>query len=742
MPIHPGMVEPLAERTRDLYADAEERLFGIIARQLADGHDAPAWAEAKLAAIQQVRRASQAVVDELGKAVSLDVHDAVAEAYNRGHRAAVAELGALPDSAIRHVDDVLPQAQAVDRLAAETVDRLTATHRSILRAVDDQYRAVISEVSATPLLGAGSRRQATQDAMRRFADHGITGFRDRAGRRWQLTSYAEMAVRTSVGRAATEAHMQTLTAHGMDLVMVSVAPRVCPLCRPWEGKVLSIGRTGAGTVQAQHATDDARTVAVQVAGTLDEARGAGLQHPNCRHSVSAYLPGITAPAHGDSDAANAKGYAAGQRQREIERTIRKWKRQEAAATTPEAKRAARAKVRQWQGSMRDHLDAHPDLRRLRHREQPGASNLPTHRPPAPDTARQAARIRSGDHLTPREMSDAQLSAAMRHADLTPQDRHRIMAEADRRDTAALLDRARPRGRLTSDLLTLSDDELARLLPHLDAHDTMRVMSEVSRRARAGQLPSVRRDLTGLSDEQLAARYRHAPNDRAAIAEEAERRDMLARHFPGGNLAEDLTVIGDDALAWCMTYADDREILRIAAEMDRRDAVTLPRPSATGKPVDDLLADRAALDEALSPAPPPEHWGALADDAKFAKELAEEIARQTARDAAAEAGEAPQVTRAEARRMYDEYCYRQLLAAEEALNGNLLSKQAQAAGHSPLNLFSGPARIAHSRASDDLKAWWAEHGRMTQAEFIESVTGKSQRWAAGARKNEADHQNKR
>nr|WP_053913729.1 phage minor capsid protein [Streptomyces sp. TP-A0875] len=736
------MVEPLAERTRDLYADAEERLLGIIARQLADGHDAPGWAERKLAAVQQVRRASQAVVDELGKAVTLDVHDAVADAYNTGHRAAVAELGALSDSAIRHVDDVLPQAQAVDRLAAETVDRLTATHRSILRAVDDQYRAVIAEVSATPLLGAGTRRQATQDAMSRFARRGITSFRDRSGRPWTLTAYAEMAVRTAVGRAATEAHMQTLTAHGMDLVIVSVAPRVCPLCRPWEGKILSIGRTGAGTVQAQHATDDARTVAVQVAGTLDEARGAGLQHPNCRHSVSAYLPGITAPAHGGSDTDNAAGYKAGQRQRAIERNIRRWKRDEAAATTPEAKRAARAKIRQHQGAMRDHLAAHPNLRRLRHREQPGASNLPTGWPPAPDTARQAARVRSGDHLTPREMSDAQLAAAMRHADLTPQDRARIMAEADRRDERALLDRAAPRGRLTRDLLTLSDDDLARVLPHLDGHDTMRVMAEVSRRARAGQLPGVRRDLTGLSDAQLAARYRHAPGDRAAIAEEAERRDMLSRHFPGGNLADDLTVIGDDALAWCMTYADDREILRIAAEMDRRDAVALPRPASTGNAVDDLIADRRALDEALSPAPPPEGWGALADDAKFAKELADEIARQSARDAAAAAGDAPRVTRAEARQMYDEYVYRQYLAAEDACNGYLLSKKAQAAGVDPGRLFSGPARVAYAHASDELKAWWKEHGRLTQAEFVEQATGQTQRWAAGARKAESDHQNKR
>ncbi|MCG0289843.1 phage minor capsid protein [Streptomyces sp. PSAA01] len=215
MRIHLGMVEPLAERARDLYADAELRLLRIIARQLADGLDAPGWAERKLAAVQALRRSAQGVVDELGKAVRLDVFDAVAEAYNEGHRAAVAELGDLSDRARQLVDDITPNAQAVDRLAERAANAVTATHRSILRAVVDKFRAIVAEVAATPLapplLGAVTRRHATQDAMRRFADQGITSFVDRAGRRWQLTSYAEMAVRTSVTRAATEAHACALT---------------------------------------------------------------------------------------------------------------------------------------------------------------------------------------------------------------------------------------------------------------------------------------------------------------------------------------------------------------------------------------------------------------------------------------------------------------------------------------------------------------------------------------------------
>lgn len=741
VPIHPGMVEPLADRTRGLYAEAEARLLGIIARQLAAGLDAPGWVERKLAAVQQLRRASQAVVDELGKAVTLEVFDVVAESYNVGHRAAVAELGALSDDARQLVEDITPNAAAVDRLAQETVDRVTSTHRSILRAVVDGFRAIVAEVTATPLLGTGTRRQATQDAMRRFADRGIRAFVDKAGRRWQLTSYAEMAVRTSVGRAATEAHMRTLSEAGVELVIVSDAPRECPLCRPWEGRVLALdGPTGERTVEVEHAIDDGRMIPVRVAGTLDEARLAGLQHPNCRHSVSAYTPGLTRTEQAESDPA---GYEAGQRQRAIERHIRKYKRHEAAAVTPEAKRAAASKVRQWQGAMRDHLAAHPDLRRLRHREQPGASNLPEPRREATAEQVEAARLWSGDEQTPREMSDAQLAAAMRSNLLDKRARARVEAEADRRDLDALLARARPGGQLVDDLLGLSDDELARLFPHLDDADALRVMAEMDRRDRAGQLPDVRRDLIGLSDDQLAARYRDAPGDRDALAAEARRRDLLARLFPGGNLLDALADVSDDELAWCMQYATTDEILRIAAEMDRRDAVDLPEPADTGDTVEDLLTDRNALAEAMAPAPDPEGWGEYADDLALAAAAGDDQADTAPTDEAEEEHEeGPRLTRRQARELYDEYVYRQYLKAEDDCRGYLLNKKAEAAGHYPLSLFSGPARIAYARASDELKEWWKEHGRLTQAEFIEQATGQRQRWAEGARKNEADQQNKR
>ncbi|MFF4738788.1 phage minor capsid protein [Streptomyces sp. NPDC001262] len=736
------MVEDLSTGVRDLYGDAEQRLLGIVARQLADGFEAPGWATAKLRDIQALRRAAQGVVDALGSAMQLEVFDAVSEAYNAGAQAGLVELGAMADDDARRIAESTPSTRAVDRLAQETVDLVEQTHRGILRGVEDGYRQVVAEVAGTPLLGVDTRRQATQAAMTRFADRGLKTFVDRAGRSWSMTSYAEMAVRTAVGRAAVEAHGDRLRAAGLDLVIVSNSPHECPLCSRWEGKVLALdGADGARTVEAEHATEGGRTAEVQIAGSVDEARRAGLQHPNCRHSLSAYLPGVTrAPVEHSTDPA---GYEASQRQRAIERGIRKWKARAAAAVDPDAKRAAESRVRAWQKQQREHLAQHPELIRRREREQIGGGNLPKNSPPPPHEAFEAAKVRAGDDRTLREMHDDQLGAAIRSDVLDRRDHDRIAAEADRRDEQALLDRVRPGGRLADNLNVFSDDELARASGHLGDRDMLRVMAEMDRRDIDAALPGARRDVIGLSERELANQARHAnATERAVLDAEAHRRHLLATVFPGGRLAADLSGIGDDVLGWAIRYARDDDAVRIAAELDRRyPPAPLPRAAGTHT-VEGQLTDRAAIDEALGPARDPADWAHLADDlpddphagmSAAERWIAEREAEQQAQRTA--------YSREQIREMYREHVYGQYLAAEDELRGVLLSREADLAGVDPISLFTGPAHVAYARASVELKRWWQVHPRTTLAEYTEQVTGMRSTAADTARARRTDHDNK-
>ncbi|MGW6009702.1 phage minor capsid protein [Streptomyces sp. NPDC055210] len=366
MSVSPELAEDLAAAVADLYEAAEGVLLGKLRQALAEGIDSPAWVELKLGALGNMQAAIDEVLAVLQADASGAVHEALSEAYDRGQQAAVAELGALGVGQTAAVAAALPTAPIVDRLAAAVINDTGPVYLRILRTTMDTYRDVISRAAAAPALGAQTRRQAAQSALDDFADRGVKGFIDSRGRSWELRSYVEMAMRSAVGRAAIEAHSDKLGAAGVDLVIVSQSPEECPLCRPWERKILTRdGGAGARDIELEHATEDGEKVTVHVAGSLDEARGAGLLHPNCRHNISAYLPGVSRIPEPQ---ASRGTYEDSQKQRYLERQVRRWKRREQTALDEQQAKAARARTRAYQARIRE-LVKETGLPRKSHREQ-------------------------------------------------------------------------------------------------------------------------------------------------------------------------------------------------------------------------------------------------------------------------------------------------------------------------------------------------------------------------------------
>lgn len=252
----------------------------------------------------------------------------------------------------------------MNELARASVDVGDPPILSVLRTVMDTYRQITTEAAARAVSGAVTRRQAAQHALWRAAARGITSFTSQDGRRWNLASYMEMSIRTATARASLNAHTETLDQLGQDLVMVTDAPRECSLCRPWEGAVLWTGDGPEGVIQRPSAVGGP-PVRFRVAGTLREARLAGLYHPNCRHQVVAYLPGATSRPQNTRD---PEGEAARDRLRYLERQVRHWKQRRAAALSPQAEQQARVKVRAYQAEIRQHV-ATTGAKRRTDREQ-------------------------------------------------------------------------------------------------------------------------------------------------------------------------------------------------------------------------------------------------------------------------------------------------------------------------------------------------------------------------------------
>lgn len=328
------------------YEQAEAIILERLAARLARGLAAPDWQLRKMLEIQTLRRSIQAVLNPLAAQGKAGVAEAIAQAY-----ASARGAGVVADTAAGLFAANVPSLQ---RLLQESVTDQLLAHQRILRDVDDVYRQVIAQVGPGQLLGVDTRRQVMQRALDKYAERGVTGFVDRRGRRWEMTSHVEMSTRTVARHANREGLVDRLRTAGRPFVVVSNHAQECSLCRPWEGKVLTIDPSAMEWEgERAHAT-------------LDAALRAGLQHPNCRHRLSSYTPGITPKRDPQPD---PEGDAARQRQRALERQVRAAKRREAVALDPQAAAKARARVRDRQAALRDHVSGN-GLKRQRDRERP------------------------------------------------------------------------------------------------------------------------------------------------------------------------------------------------------------------------------------------------------------------------------------------------------------------------------------------------------------------------------------
>lgn len=449
-----------------VYLDAERYLLGSVAREVRDVADVAAAGEdvdaRRAAGARRIREDAESVVRGLERGAPARMEQIMSAAADQGVDEATRQLNAATGGAGQYGDTI--NRGALNRLAATVVADAGDAHLSILRTVPDAYRTAVARTVSATLTGAETTRTAAQRALWSLTDQGITGFTDRAGRRWRLSSYVEMATRAAAARAMVDAQVDRLRAAGHDYVQADAVARCCELCRPWQGAILAAS-AGApvGNVEVPSWLDD-RPVSITVAGTLDDARSAGFMHPNCRHAVSVYLAGVT-PDQPRAPRDDPDRYRAGQRQREIERGIRRWKERALTAVDDGHRVYAERAVRGWQGRMREHLDAHPYLMRRRYREQIGAGNNPTtglrervgRDGPTPQLVRGRAR-------TPRQMTTPELHRKMNRS-LVDEDYDlfdALAVESDRREAANAASAARQRARRAAEQ-ERRGDELERLL---------------------------------------------------------------------------------------------------------------------------------------------------------------------------------------------------------------------------------------------------------------------------------------
>lgn len=359
----------LAQTVSDLVAQIEIRLIWEIARDVNRGLGGGSRYEVDMTARYGALYARlQRQLGKPWKNVLATVQAALDKAAEAGQGMAERDLAGRLANHPETLGVPVTNVRALEVIASDLHRVLADLPAIALRNAFDSYQQIISTPAALNATGVLTRRKATQDALNGFAARGIDGFTDKAGRTWHIDTYAEMATRTGAAHSLRAAYEGELIARGEDLVLVTGNTYTCRLCAPWQDKVLSLtGLYPAGTHRLPSAVGDGY-VTVHVAGTLEEARAAGLHHPNCTHSEGLYLPGATVIEPGTMGVRDAETYDASQKQRALEREIRKQKRLLVAAITGEAESKARAAIRGYQAQIRELLAEHPKLQRKRYRE--------------------------------------------------------------------------------------------------------------------------------------------------------------------------------------------------------------------------------------------------------------------------------------------------------------------------------------------------------------------------------------
>ena len=169
----------------------------------------------------------------------------------------------------------------LDALMNAVEHDMKTAQTAVLRYANDQYRKIIFQSQVAASSGAITYEKAVDMATRDFLKNGLNCITYSNGAVHNIVSYADMAVRTASKRAYLMGEGQKRQEWGVSTVILNKRFNACPLCMPFEGKVLIDDVWSGGSSK-----DGPYPL-------MSSAMAAGLYHPNCKDKHSTYFEGIS-----------------------------------------------------------------------------------------------------------------------------------------------------------------------------------------------------------------------------------------------------------------------------------------------------------------------------------------------------------------------------------------------------------------------------------------------------------------
>lgn len=370
----------LSQPLTDVYTAMETDLMIAIARQLAESGEINSTSEWRLKKLAEAGALSKETVQIIASYTGIQsnlITEAIeGAAMGIADRLEPALRACAQDGYISAVD-VTPIAESmknvVTNFRSQAKTDLNLVNTVMQYKAGSAYKALVNKVyedtKRQELLGVlgkhalevasggTSRQEAVRNCIKEFSQKGIPAFVDKRGREWSPDAYINMDIRTTVNNTANAAQDACCDRYGLDLIQISSHMGARPKCALDQGKLYSrSNRSGIAH------DGDGNEIPFYPWSSTSYGQPDGILGINCHHHKYPFADGVNFQRYFPYDQEeNAKRYEEFQKQRAMERRVRKTSRQadmlEAAGDTEGAK-AARRKLREQRRTYREYSKEH------------------------------------------------------------------------------------------------------------------------------------------------------------------------------------------------------------------------------------------------------------------------------------------------------------------------------------------------------------------------------------------------
>lgn len=353
-----------------IFETLERRLISSLKRNLKRHHDWEksegfnwsAWQAEKLKNIETYRKENRRIMDEYTDQIDVQTRALMEEQFAEGyeHEEQVLLDSSLPaNPSVKSFFGV--NNRRMDSLIGDMLNTEARVESAALRMMDDTYRSVVAKTAAEMATGAVTLPQAIDIAMQDFLRAGINCIAYKNGRRVNIADYVQMALRTAATRSYLQGEAKKRAELGIDTVLVSQYGACSETCLPWQGRVYIddvFGRFDGETDGERGKSKNGNWYQL-----LSVAVHNGLFHPNCRHTLSTWIEGVS-KLPGPMDKSKIREVSAlEQKQRNLEKKVREAKRIAAGKLDPDAQKQAKKQVQTRQKELREFIEGHSDVLR-------------------------------------------------------------------------------------------------------------------------------------------------------------------------------------------------------------------------------------------------------------------------------------------------------------------------------------------------------------------------------------------